>query len=160
MHGFISRLLSSFDQVVLSFPITNDTVNTSLFLHDKFAVVIEEFPLDMIQNDSGAFVFNVASMYSDGGSIDGNAITTREMANDSAATIVIPSSIAMYADAPEFRLTFTLFENELLFLRRSDDKFTNLRVGSPVVSATVNNESITGLQEPVFITLRMDEVQL
>ena len=162
MHGFVSRLLSSFDQVVLSFPITNDTVNASFLqiLHNKFAVVIEEFPLGMIRNDSGAFVFNVASMYSDGNSINGDAIniTTRKMTN-SAATIVIPSSIAKYIMFSELRLTFALFVNEILFLRRSDE-FTNLRVGSPIVSATVNNESITGLQEPVFITLRMDEVQL
>lgn len=143
--------------MALSYPVANSTSGSSLILQDKFAISIEEVLLDM--PGSGSFVFNVAPMYSDGNTIDGTAISDMAAAN-STATIVIPSSVSESIDnsSSEFRLTFALFDTESLFLRRSDERFANMVVGSLIVSATINNESITGLREPVTITLRMDEV--
>ena len=155
------RILESFQQVAMEYPIPENTTDPILVVQKNYALTVQEF--NMTYNSTNNFIFGISEHFSNGTGIDRNSIHF-ENVEDPAAIIEIPSSILDAVEGGEgiIRFTHAIFDTESLFLRRREllERDRYLKVGSTIISASVNNETIQDLQDPVIITLRKNEVSV
>jgi hypothetical protein len=131
------RLLYSFESVINEYPL-NDTITTISL--SQYTVILRNVSFNVNDEDNIAI-----------GLID-----------DFNASIYLPSSILDNVSLPHssVRLIQAFFMNDLLFLRRRSLLETKgyLKVGSVLVSASMYNQSISGLTNNLInITFRMDQ---
>ena len=145
----------------MEYPIPENTTDPILVVQKNYVLAVQEF--NMTYNSTNNFIFGISEHFSNGIGIDGNSIHF-ENVEDPAAIIEIPSSILDAVEGGEdiIRFTHAIFDTESLFLRRQEllERDRYLKVGSTIISASVNNETIQDLQDPVIITLRKNEVSI
>jgi hypothetical protein len=136
------RLLRSFEEVLNEYPLNNETATISL---SQYTVILSNVSLDHNQT-----TLNVQDNIAFG------------LLDDFNASIYIPPSVLDNVTLSEssIKLVQTYIKNNAMFLRRRSLLETkgHLKVGSVLVSASMYNQSISGLTNNLInITFRMDQ---
>ena len=168
LHSMI-RILSSFQDVLNSFPVEVDNV---LIVQTKYVASVQE--VDNDSDELARLTFTINSNFGRKNSTLNAQSIDFEETMDPAASIVLPQSILNSfsdngtdndTDLSSSRIIFSVYNTEKLFFRPNtiSEREKYLLVGSVIVSASVfydgvYNTSVTGLDEPVIVTLRKNEV--
>ncbi len=163
------RILSSFQDVLNSFPVEVDNV---LIVQTKYVASVQE--VDNDSDELARLTFTINSNFGRKNSTLNAQSIDFEETMDPAASIVLPQSILNSfsdngtdndTDLSSSRIIFSVYNTEKLFFRPNtiSEREKYLLVGSVIVSASVfydgvYNTSVTGLDEPVIVTLRKNEV--
>ena len=149
------RLLESVEIVVADLPIPENETGPVILLQGLFAISVQEvnpqeFESQILSVSLGNSPFSDIQTGLSEESLNFSA------AMSSTASITLPQNLFNSLPASNSsHITHLVFLNNALFLRRND---SSLKVGSIIISASIVNRTVEGLEPPVSITFLKNSV--
>ena len=152
-----NRLLESIQLITADIPISKNQTEPVVLTQVSFAVSVqqvnpEDFDMQMFSVLLGDDPFSGKHAQLDNTILDFSPVTS------STASITLPQNL--FDSLPVMnstRITRSVFLTDALYLRRND---STLKVGSIILTASVVNNTVEGLNPPISITFLKNPVSL
>ena len=149
------RLLESVEIVVTDLPIPENETGPVILSQSLFAISVQEVNTQGFESQTLSVSLG-DSPFSDTQTELSEESLSFSASMSSTSSITLPQNLFSSLPASNSsRITHLVFLNNALFLRRND---SSLKVGSIIISASIVNRTVEGLEPPVSVTFLKNSV--